>query len=178
MDARKPAPAARLLWSQLTTAPPRPAPTASPQPRTDGMPPTPPPETDTEPEFAEIDPTGRYGRVTIWPPPFTLFIPSPPPPPPSTRTSADSAAASPVLCLMQYTEVLGKGAFKTVYPFDGEFLRPLTRRLPFDSFPGPFDSSWLVKIRFLPGPRSLSLFETVPYALPCVDFCWTFGIYA
>lgn len=40
------------------------------------MPPTPPPETDTEPEFAEIDPTGRYGR---------------------------------------YTEVLGKGAFKTVY---------------------------------------------------------------
>ncbi|XP_048562577.1 probable serine/threonine-protein kinase WNK2 isoform X1 [Triticum urartu] len=40
------------------------------------MPPTPPPETDAEPEFAEIDPTGRYGR---------------------------------------YTEVLGKGAFKTVY---------------------------------------------------------------
>ncbi|CAM0958507.1 unnamed protein product [Alopecurus aequalis] len=36
----------------------------------------PPPETDTEPEFAEVDPTGRYGR---------------------------------------YTEVLGKGAFKTVY---------------------------------------------------------------
>uniref|UniRef100_A0A0D9WBW1 non-specific serine/threonine protein kinase n=1 Tax=Leersia perrieri TaxID=77586 RepID=A0A0D9WBW1_9ORYZ len=41
------------------------------------MPPTPPPELDTEPEFAEVDPTGRYGR---------------------------------------YTEVLGKGAFKTVYP--------------------------------------------------------------
>ncbi|KAM0852896.1 hypothetical protein ACQ4PT_051449 [Festuca glaucescens] len=41
------------------------------------MPPTvPPPETETEPEFAEVDPTGRYGR---------------------------------------YTEVLGKGAFKTVY---------------------------------------------------------------
>ncbi|CAD6334954.1 unnamed protein product [Miscanthus lutarioriparius] len=39
------------------------------------MPPT-PPETETEPEFAEVDPTGRYGR---------------------------------------YTEVLGKGAFKTVY---------------------------------------------------------------
>ncbi|KAM0893285.1 hypothetical protein ACQ4PT_025213 [Festuca glaucescens] len=41
------------------------------------MPPTaPPPETETEPEFAEVDPTGRYGR---------------------------------------YTEVLGKGAFKTVF---------------------------------------------------------------
>ncbi|KQK08063.1 probable serine/threonine-protein kinase WNK2 [Brachypodium distachyon] len=40
------------------------------------MPPTPPPEAETEPEFAEVDPTGRYGR---------------------------------------YTEVLGKGAFKTVY---------------------------------------------------------------
>ncbi|CAN6331104.1 unnamed protein product [Urochloa humidicola] len=39
------------------------------------MPPT-PPEPETEPEFAEVDPTGRYGR---------------------------------------YTEVLGKGAFKTVY---------------------------------------------------------------
>ncbi|XP_062180886.1 probable serine/threonine-protein kinase WNK2 isoform X2 [Phragmites australis] len=39
------------------------------------MPPT-PPEPDTDPEFAEVDPTGRYGR---------------------------------------YTEVLGKGAFKTVY---------------------------------------------------------------
>uniref|UniRef100_A0ACD5W5N2 Uncharacterized protein n=1 Tax=Avena sativa TaxID=4498 RepID=A0ACD5W5N2_AVESA len=36
----------------------------------------PPPETETEPEFVEVDPTGRYGR---------------------------------------YTEVLGKGAFKTVY---------------------------------------------------------------
>uniref|UniRef100_A0ACD5ZGJ1 Uncharacterized protein n=1 Tax=Avena sativa TaxID=4498 RepID=A0ACD5ZGJ1_AVESA len=36
----------------------------------------PPPETQTEPEFVEVDPTGRYGR---------------------------------------YTEVLGKGAFKTVY---------------------------------------------------------------
>jgi len=41
------------------------------------MPPT-PPEPEMEPEFAEVDPTGRYGR---------------------------------------YTEVLGKGAFKTVYPF-------------------------------------------------------------
>uniref|UniRef100_J3M388 non-specific serine/threonine protein kinase n=1 Tax=Oryza brachyantha TaxID=4533 RepID=J3M388_ORYBR len=40
------------------------------------MPPTPPPELDTEPEFAEVDPTTRYGR---------------------------------------YTEVLGRGAFKTVY---------------------------------------------------------------
>ncbi|KAG8090174.1 hypothetical protein GUJ93_ZPchr0011g27874 [Zizania palustris] len=39
------------------------------------MPPT-PPELEPEPEFAEVDPTGRYGR---------------------------------------YTEVLGKGAFKTVY---------------------------------------------------------------
>ncbi|KAF8725620.1 hypothetical protein HU200_020161 [Digitaria exilis] len=42
------------------------------------MPPTPPEPEETEPEFAEVDPTGRYGR---------------------------------------YTEVLGKGAFKTVYPF-------------------------------------------------------------
>ncbi|GJN36353.1 hypothetical protein PR202_gb25202 [Eleusine coracana subsp. coracana] len=40
------------------------------------MPPT-PPEPETDPEFVELDPTGRYGR---------------------------------------YTEVLGKGAFKTVYP--------------------------------------------------------------
>uniref|UniRef100_A0A0E0KXL3 non-specific serine/threonine protein kinase n=1 Tax=Oryza punctata TaxID=4537 RepID=A0A0E0KXL3_ORYPU len=28
------------------------------------MPPTPPPELDTEPEFAEVDPTARYGRYT------------------------------------------------------------------------------------------------------------------
>nr|CAB3459913.1 unnamed protein product [Digitaria exilis] len=40
------------------------------------MPPTPPEPEETEPEFAEVDPTGRYGR---------------------------------------YTEVLGKGAFKTVF---------------------------------------------------------------
>uniref|UniRef100_A0A0E0KXL5 non-specific serine/threonine protein kinase n=1 Tax=Oryza punctata TaxID=4537 RepID=A0A0E0KXL5_ORYPU len=53
------------------------------------MPPTPPPELDTEPEFAEVDPTARYGR---------------------------------------YTEVLGKGAFKTVYPSSH------ARFLGFDAF--------------------------------------------
>ncbi|KAF8667116.1 hypothetical protein HU200_053300 [Digitaria exilis] len=59
------------------------------------MPPTPPEPEETEPEFAEVDPTGRYGR---------------------------------------YTEVLGKGAFKTVYPFifipqafDGEKPCSLTK---------------------------------------------------
>ncbi|EEC78378.1 hypothetical protein OsI_18152 [Oryza sativa Indica Group] len=63
------------------------------------MPPTPPPELDlldTEPEFAEVDPTARYGR---------------------------------------YTEVLGKGAFKTVYPSSH------ARFLGFD-----------VRFRMVPGP--------------------------
>uniref|UniRef100_A0A0E0PGH6 non-specific serine/threonine protein kinase n=2 Tax=Oryza TaxID=4527 RepID=A0A0E0PGH6_ORYRU len=66
------------------------------------MPPTPPPELDlldTEPEFAEVDPTARYGR---------------------------------------YTEVLGKGAFKTVYPSShARFLGFDVRfRMAFDQLEG------------------------------------------
>lgn len=85
------------------------------------MPPTPPePETETEPEFAEVDPTGRYGRVmpSLTPIRPSFLLPS----------LASIRLASLFLLrsfdlfgdacgLLQYTEVLGKGAFKTVYPF-------------------------------------------------------------
>lgn len=62
------------LWSQLSAQPRRPQNGKPPQParRPPAMPPT-PPETETEPEFAEVDPTGRYGRVT---PPFPTTLPA------------------------------------------------------------------------------------------------------
>jgi hypothetical protein len=65
---------------------------------------------------------------------------------------------------LQYTEVLGKGAFKTVYPFVvaihllpwiTEFFQALTR----DS--DLFDSSWLDQDSILRSPPRVSPFETV-----------------
>ena len=94
------------------------------------MPPT-PPETETEPEFAEVNPTGRYGRV------MPLF-PSPDHPP-RLRSLATPAAVLTHSALLQYTEVLGKGAFKTVYPS----IPP--GRLTSGSDSGPFDFARSIK---------------------------------
>uniref|UniRef100_A0A0D3G2D7 non-specific serine/threonine protein kinase n=1 Tax=Oryza barthii TaxID=65489 RepID=A0A0D3G2D7_9ORYZ len=97
------------------------------------MPPTPPPELDlldTEPEFAEVDPTARYGRVIM----------------PSSSSSSSSIRFSShpfdsfgdAYRLLQYTEVLGKGAFKTVYPSShARFLGFDVRfRMAFDQLEG------------------------------------------
>lgn len=73
------------LWSQLSAQPRRPSSKTAnlptpPSARRPAMPPTPPEtETETEPEFAEVDPTGRYGRVM---PPFPSLPPRPSSPPP------------------------------------------------------------------------------------------------
>ena len=70
-----------------------------------------------EPEFAEVDPTGRYGRVM---PPPTTFVSLPLPASARFRLRClipRPATALTHSALLQYTEVLGKGAFKTVYPF-------------------------------------------------------------
>ena len=77
---------------RLTATPPKrqaPSRTAVRPPFAAAMPPT-PPEPETEPEFAEVDPTGRYGRVM---PPPTTFVSLPPPclcsiPPPMSDPAA------------------------------------------------------------------------------------------
>lgn len=71
--------------------------------------------THTEPEiseFVEVDPTGRYGRVCS----LSLFVCV------KVRFFHSNEVLSLMFCsflvfLMQYNEILGKGASKTVYEF-------------------------------------------------------------
>ena len=74
---------------------------------------------DSETEFVEVDPSGRYGRVSIFP----IIFPKSLSLSPCDWFDVLVIAVNVFLNLSlfwynsQYKEVLGKGAFKKVYPF-------------------------------------------------------------
>jgi hypothetical protein len=64
------------------------------------------------PEYAEVDPTGRYGRV--WNRRYHCKLLLSPFFDPSAHRSADPFPCTFPFCLSQFSDVLGKGASKIV----------------------------------------------------------------
>ena len=81
-----------------------------------------PDESDVEPEFVEVDPSGRYGRVSIfmslciWDS-LGVFHNCHPNEKHTGFILEKDLILGIFCCIWQYKEILGKGAFKKVYVF-------------------------------------------------------------